>query len=251
MYRTITSLIFLLVSTACYAEAVDGPANIRSSNSGEVIFTLNNNARINVLSDRDSWYAIEVPCYVDKTEVVSNFSSKNPRDVIPEKTLLYDRAGKVIGQTKTRVPAELGDLDEGNSRSFVVINGYTHQQNIRISSMLESAIETKLNSEKTHTLKTWSSHISSLGYQQWIDYDNFKSFIVFPERNGDPSPSPRVILFFYMDRIFGIYHSKPIRYAGFISVTKIYGFSLHYIEADPAIKRKFDSYFPKILREAD
>lgn len=242
-------LIILFTIGVCsvfnsYAETVEGSANIRTEPNGSLIATIGDGEKLNIRGYRNGWYKVEIPVFIDRNEASDDAQN------IPAQTKLYNSKGKVIGTIlgNTRI---IQGPDSDYERIQGAIVGFTSKANIRPESILESEIEKLLFNKKFALDPDWKIHIKNSGYKPWVSFGDLEGFEIYDEFALDVSPTPRIILFFSKKKLFAIYHSKPIHYAGFKSEDKFLFGHLSYIDVlTGRSKDDLDREFIDILRRA-
>lgn len=235
----------MLCVSVSNAETVDGPANIRSKPNGKVIATIGDGEKLNVLSYKNGWYEVEIPVYVYKKSAPDGLSS-----VVPN-TSLYNNNGRIIGKTLDNANIVDGPGEEEDRYQGAII-GYTATTNIRPESVLESEIEKLLAKHKFSLNTDWWSHINKSRYESWKIYGDFESFNVGEELALDPSPTARIILYFYKKNLFAIYHVKPINFQSFKGSVKVLSGKIDYLEMlTGSVKDDFKREFFEPLATSD
>lgn len=234
-------LIAICSASGTYAETIDGPANIRSEPNGKVIATIENGEKLNIRGCSNGWYKVEVPVFIYRKDVTDGSS------YVPAHTNLYNIESKVIGTILSKTKFIDGRDNDDDRRQGVIV-GFTAIKNIRPESILELEIEKLLVNRKLHLETDWSNHIRNSGYESLITYGDFESFEVFEEFGLEITPAPRIILFFYKQKLFAIYHNKPINYSHFYSGEKFLYGHIHYVEKLPeGVDDDFEREFLMVL----
>lgn len=237
--------IFACNLNICYAETVDGPANIRLKPQGAVIASINNGVKLDAHGLKQGWFEVEIPVYVDKQSVSTDFS------MLSANTKLFDADGNMIGKTLAATKFIPGQ-DETNSQLQGVIRGVTAKSNIRPETVLEPEIEKRLNGHRLSLESDWSQYMEAVGYESSKTYGDFDSFQANDQQALDPSPTPRIILYFYKKKLFALYHVRPIAYSKFVDEIPALDGHIHYlVSLTGKAKEDFDREFVTVLREAD
>ncbi len=236
--------ILLLLSSSylslSVAETIDGPANIRSKPSGKVIASIVDNIKLKIRSQKDGWFEVEIPVYVNRKE------APDVTTTIPAHTNLYNFKNEIIGKTVANATFDGGpDGDEDKYQGAIV--GYTANTNIRPESILETEIEKILADNNFSLNEKWLAHIKNSGYEPWIAYGDFENFEVYEENALDIDRQPRIILFFYQKQLFAILHNKPINFSNFGREEKFGHWDIQYL-AKTMTKRTYDDFEREFLR---
>lgn len=186
------------VSSPTIGERIDGPANIRTSPNGEVLFELNDDVLVETTELKDDWYEILIYSTIDFDEVDQSEIKKN-RDIIV--------GGKKVGKIlKTH------EVGTGYSRdyAFAVLYGYTHKDNVKSETIIENIFASKLVN-KGRGLAEWKAFIKDFKLaKDGIEYKNLKTYYNYENSIDDPSPGFRLVLLFDNDELIGWLHSRDI-----------------------------------------
>lgn len=237
-----------LISYPCQAEVIDGPANVREAPSGITLFSLEDGIRVQHRKSDGRWFEIAVAVRIDpRTDFADTEMS-----VIKKGVTLYEENGKKIGATLSNVRTWPGEEVGNETQITVLIGGYTHQQNVRPDSILESNLAVLLEANKHVSQNVFSAHLADLQYEPWIDRDGFTSYINFNKPNNDPSPWPRAILFFYENTLIAVYHERVIASNRVAPSVNIRGGTMSYVTDVPiALRNKFSDIYYQIIENAD
>lgn len=243
------SLILLILticgSCASYAETVDGPANIRSEPNGAVVASIDDGVKLDTDGVQNGWLKVQIPVNVDKSAVSRDFSW------IAAHTKLFDAEGNMIGITVSATKF-IWDGDTRSKRLQGVIVGVTAKSNIRPETLLEPEIEKRLKGHQLSLERDWSQYMVKSGYEPWKSSGDFDAFQANDQQVLDPSPGPRVILFFYRKNLFAIYHVRPIVYSNFVATLPAHDGRLDFLtHLKGKANKDFKREFVTPLNEAD
>jgi hypothetical protein len=207
-------LLFIFCS-CCFAELIDGPANIRDNPNGKVIFSLDNNVEVDVsINIKDGWNRVGLWVYIDEMNVISK------EHKIKKDTILYDSKNKKIGKLFEEVTWYGIDTeyDKKNKRLGVFIDGYTYPGNISNDSKIEIIIEKMVDNSKNLDFKYFEKHIHEFKYYKWGENWNKEghfSGYVYSEPYLDDmiAGSARIALIFYRNKLAGILHERPMKFS--------------------------------------
>jgi hypothetical protein len=244
----VTLLGFIaFTSTHIYAETIDGPANIRLTPNGKTIASMYDRSPIEVEGKDGDWYLVRVLFFVENNMIKSNES------IIGENTEFSDTNGTKIGKTLDTIKVDYGPNGDSN-RSQLTFVGYTHRQNIVPESLVEESISKIVKSGANLNVNTdvWKKHLALIDYQPWTSIDSFETFLLYENDYYDISPEPRIILFFYSDKLVGILHKSPLDLGNNTKKEVISGYTISFIPgtSKDLIKKIREIYFP-IIRGAD
>lgn len=194
-------------------ERIDGPANMRDTINGKVLFVLNDNALVETSVLFGRWMTVGLFVKLDENE-------KNQVKILPNKFLISSD-GKIIGKTVDTVEVYMEDNDLG------LIEAYTSIQNIKEYTIPERALEYEINAghldkkRLDRFIKTFGFYIvneSDLGYQELFISESIME---------DPSPRDRITLLFDKnDYLVGMIHSRQLNLSKHKTYKLIRGHSL-------------------------
>ncbi|RYM33354.1 hypothetical protein ERX46_10455 [Brumimicrobium glaciale] len=179
-------------------ERIDGPANIRNSPDGEVLYELNDDVLIETTKLVDGWYQVLVYSTIE-------FDDVNVGSIQKDKAIIV--GGKKVGKVlKTH------DVSTGYNQDFAFASlyGYTHKDNIKSETIIENVFINKIASQG-RKLGDWKAFIKDFKLERdAIEYKNLKTFYNYENSIDDPSPGFRLVLLFDNDELVGWLHSREI-----------------------------------------
>ena len=180
-------------------ERIDGPANIRSSPNGDLLFELYDNALVEVAAKPENdWYQVLVYSDIDYTEFGMDSIKKNSPIMADSDT---------IGMVHKSHEVSSG---RGGDFAFAMLFGYTHKNNIKPETIIETIFQKNLV-ENGRKFSEWEGFIESFQLDDdAIDYDGFVSYYNYENTIDDPSPGFRIVLLFEKQNLVGIIHSREI-----------------------------------------
>lgn len=215
MKKLISILIIIIVSVGCsddpqshimddfdgifVGELIDGPANIRDTIKGELLFELNDGVLVEATKFQNDWCMVGTNIQVSKKEFENDkFELGSP---------ILDMDGEVIGTIKG--PITNWRLDEDEENYYGYIAGYTHRGNIRKETLVEYDLE-KFIKEKGRSQDIFELFITA--HQFGVDdrFMNFEGFYIYENWITDPSPGFRICLLFKEGKLQGILHSRSL-----------------------------------------
>ncbi|WP_397362627.1 hypothetical protein [Olleya sp. R77988] len=170
------------------SEKIDGSANIRDTINGKVLFTLKNNAKVDVIDSKSNWYKIMV--FIDSLNIIDQNLKKG--DSIFQNN-------KTIGISNVDLKA----FEFYENSHF--IEGYTYKNNIQKESIIELVIISNL---ENRAKKNWNKIIEKYNLEKRNDFLHYNAFELL--ENNDISPGFRVLLLFENQQLIGYYHSRKI-----------------------------------------
>jgi hypothetical protein len=200
-------IVFLLFnqSFARSGERINGPANIRDTINGRVLFTLEDNIPVECTEGKNNWHIVALNVRISPEEL-KNFK------IAKGKTLVGIN-GEKVGITISETP--LWRADENNGIKTGFIRGYTFKENIKPESVIENVLK-KIIEEKSPVivendlkgiidsfkLKKCSQSRQPDEKGEWYCYgDNLIE---------DISPRDRITLIIENERLIGVVHSHQL-----------------------------------------
>lgn len=179
-------------------ERIDGPANVRDTIDGKIIFSLNDNVLVETGLTENNW--IEIGVFV-------NLTPKEMEDfkILP-KTDLISTNGKIIGKTVDTV--NIGMYTD----KYGQIGAYTHKDNIKIKSVPENCLADLINKGKLNQMELLP-FMTNFGFvkYEYGELPNLTQYIIDESMVIDASPRDRITLLFKADLLVGFIHSRPIK----------------------------------------
>jgi hypothetical protein len=224
---------------------VDGPANVREKPNGRIILTLDDSGSVECSGVRNNWFYLRLLIMLHKSE----FTGK--KDVVIAKDIsLINESGVKIGRTVDSVKGHI--IREYSSGKFLArVDGVTYNDNIRGNSVIEDEIEKIVNDPLSELeFAKFEVHLKKFEYDEWFDYQQFRSYIIH-DCPIDASPGPRVILFFYQNKLYAILYNREIESNKFVSRTKISDYNVAYVkDLGEKIRKEFEEHYFKIILTA-
>lgn len=197
-------------------ERIDGPANIRDTVNGKVLFTLNDNVLVETSPANKGWQ--EVGLYVSLTEKELDNFKINPN------TALHSIGGQIVGQTKDTV--DLWSTNDKKKTGFV--GAYSQIDNIKKHTIPEYALSVEVVKGNL-TLGTLKPYLKAFGFKEnGIDKKlTYKQYYIYESTMVDPSPQDRITLLFDKDnKLLGAIHSRPLSITTFSTYELIRGHAM-------------------------
>lgn len=188
MKEIVIIFLFLTVQFYSLAGIINGPANIRTSPSGEIIFTVQDLRKVYAYELVDDWYKVQITGHVKNTDLIN--------DTLLASANIFENDRTTITGTAITSIALSENYDPTSDTSYLVsVIGYTHKDNIKLNSILERELEriVKMSdyTEIESLLKTFNLHEDQLSdYVLWYAEDNSSIY---------GNPDARLILYFNMN----------------------------------------------------
>ena len=220
MKRLFSIACACIIFSAVIAERIDGPANIRTSPKGDVVFSLHDNVLVDTAPIENDWFHL----------VVTINLSKEQYDIEPlilkKGMKLFDTDGKEIGVV-------LKDIEPSNKMTAggapgipkwyaAELFGYTYKSNIHPESIIETAISDLVATNKSKlTFKIFEKHLREFNYTDGLDIKDMPhltTYMVYESTLDDPSPLDRIRLIFHNEDLIAIVHSRDLLLSGYETI---------------------------------
>lgn len=194
-------------------ERIDGPANVRESANGKLLFSLNDNVLVETTPINNNWYDIGIFVKLSKEEY-ENYK------ILPGTNLIsYDN--KVIGKTIDTVGVLFGDQESA------LISGYTYKNNIKNETIPEKILEQLIcnNNLNFSSLKEFMENFKFEKYDH-RNLPDITEFFIYESLMVDISPRDRISLLFDNNELIGVVHSRQIHCDKFKTFELVRGHNL-------------------------
>lgn len=182
------------------AERIDGPANIRDTINGKVLFTLYDGALVSNCSTLENdWYRVGVFADIDTSEIRMD-------SMVTGRKIIVD--GKEVGEV---VAAHEISTSYGGVRAWAELIGYTHKNNIAPSTIIEPALEKEMRDlQGERTLEAWVPFIQRFALERDKDFLGYDIYFNYENSLDDPSPGFRIGLVFDSEKLVALIHSRSL-----------------------------------------
>lgn len=175
-------------------ERIDGPANIRESIGGPVLFTLNDNVMVTCGPLQDDWYPVAVAVELDSATIANQKLRAGP---------ILDLDGEVIGEA-------INETDLSVTWELSLF-GYTHKSNIRPETIVENALLGHLSAtESQRDYASFRFFLSEFEFENHDYLGRYDTYALYETGMEDPSPMFRLGLVFDHDKLVAVLHSRPL-----------------------------------------
>jgi hypothetical protein len=209
MKKILTGIIFL-ISTAVFAERIDGPANVRQEIKGEAMFALNDNVSVDIGELKNDWYEIVVSLTLTERQYEDGVIKKGQK--------LINGKGEEVGVALKDV--SLDSKYSGGGAPGVPqwygadIYGFTYKGHIRPESVVEPAITKIIESNRQNlTHQVFKEHMDYFGYVDGLkikDMAKYQTYMIYESILDDISPLDRIRLIFEDDKLVAVVHSRDL-----------------------------------------
>lgn len=141
-------ITFGFVSLFSRAAFIDGPANVRQTPNGKLLFTVADSQYVYANEPEDGWFKIMLLARIKKVDLKNNF-------ILKADSKIYDIDGSIIGVVKNDLEIKGNHIKvKDTSVLEVMFHGFTFKGNIRPESILEREVERIVNNEQFEEVPT-------------------------------------------------------------------------------------------------
>lgn len=225
--KTLTFFIFLFIINHAVGqtrlevgERINGPANIRDTVNGKILFSLNDGVIIETSPAINKWV---------KIGVFVKLTSKQMEVFKLEKNIsLINEDGKTIGKTISQVEISMIEKEVG------YLEAYTHQDNINMEFNPEEQLM-KILAMGNYKKKALEPFMKKFGFTEYQE-DNklkFSQYFIYESTVVDLSPLDRITLLFDNQNVVGYFHTRNMVVKGFKTYELVRGHKLSILETLP------------------
>jgi hypothetical protein len=225
--KTLTFFIFLFIINHAVGqtrlevgERINGPANIRDTVNGKILFSLNDGVIIETSPAINKWV---------KIGVFVKLTSKQMEAFKLEKNIsLINEDGKTIGKTISQVEISMIEKEVG------YLEAYTHQDNINMEFNPEEQLM-KILAMGNYQKKALEPFMKKFGFTEYQE-DNklkFSQYFIYESTVVDLSPLDRITLLFDNQNVVGYFHTRNMVVKGFKTYELVRGHKLSILETLP------------------
>ena len=219
-------------------ERINGPANIRDTINGNILFTLDDGVLIETSPIVNKWVKIGVYIKLTPEQMQAFKLEKN--------VSLFDEKGKIIG--KTIRPIDISMMEE----NIGYVEAFTHQDNLNMAYNPELALMKLLNSGN-YQKKVMEPYMKKFGFTAYKEDNTFKyeQYFIYESTVVDFSPMDRITLLFNQQQLIGFFHTRSIFVKGFKTHALVRGHKLSVLETISnqdvkSLKQKRNAYYNSV-----
>lgn len=222
--KYVAFLLFIIVPKEITAqirlevgERINGPANIRDTVNGNVLFSLNDGVLIETSPAINKW--VKIGLYVKLT-------GKQMEAFKLEKNIpLLNEAGKTIGKTISQVDISMFEEEIG------YIEAYTHQDNLNMAFNPEVQLM-KILALGNYQKKALEPFMNKFGFTEYQEDNQLKytQYFIYESTVVDFSPLDRITLLFDKQNMIGFFHTRNMVVKGFKTHELVRGHKLSVFE---------------------
>ena len=219
-------------------ERINGPANIRDTINGNILFTLDDGVLIETSPIVNKWVKIGVYIKLTSEQMQAFKLEKN--------VSLFDEKGKIIG--KTIRPIDISMMEE----NIGYVEAFTHQDNLNMAYNPELELM-KLLKTGNYQKKGMEPYMEKFGFTAYKE-DNtlkYKQYFIYESTVVDFSPMDRITLLFNQQQLIGFFHTRSINVKGFKTHALVRGHKLSVLETISnqdvkSLKQKRTAYYNSV-----
>lgn len=218
--KTLTLFIFLFTQNdggsqtrLDVVERINGPANIRDTVNGKILFSLPDGVNIETSPAINKWVKIGVylkltPKQIEKFQIEKGENLRNEK-------------GDPIGVTLHQVNISMVEDEIG------YVEAYTHQDNINRAFNPEQELM-KILTQGSNQKKAFDSYMKKFGFEEYQEDHilKYKQYFIYESTVVDFSPLDRITLLFNQNTLSGIFHTRNIIAKGYKTHSLVRGHKL-------------------------
>lgn len=183
-------------------ERIHGPANIRDTINGELIFTLYDNTLVTSTEPEHGWYMIGLMMDIDTSEFGIDHLEKGRKIIV---------GGKEVGEIKSDLEVSTATT---RREAWATLVGYTHNDNLREETIVEREILKYFENGGDRSFGGLMDIIDRYDLEADDQFVGYTVFYNYENWLDDPSPMWRIGLVFENDRLISILHSRSLPVPG-------------------------------------
>lgn len=221
-------------------ERISGPANIRDTINGKILFTLNDSTLVTCTRQKDGWYEVGLQMEIPNSEYGEDTLRKGRKIVV---------GGKVVGEVLSDMYVSTSTTGK---ESWAELTGYTYKDNIYPRTIIEKVLVDYTAAARDRSLETFQPFIRSFALEEDRRLDSFVTFFNYENWIDDPSPLMRIQLVFRDNKLIGVVHSRPLKLPGTKHYTLDRGFRVAFFRDTPRSSREsFIKLLNRFLNSVD
>lgn len=223
-------------------ERIDGPANIRDTVNGKLMFTLFDNVLVTATDPVNKWLQVGVVADISQQEMNSN--------KITAGSVIHIN-GKPAGKANTDIP--LYGAFTTNEGKFGELVGFTSEQNIKPATIIENVFTALLKGNKEAVTKKQLDHfLKDFEFQTFDSLcQGCQGYMIYENWIEDPSPLLRLWLIFKENKLIGVFHSRSLDLQDFSAKSVERGFSFTAFSNDTLLNKNLTEAFQSFIRQVD
>ncbi|WP_425392220.1 hypothetical protein [Ekhidna sp.] len=217
-----TSTEDAIIDSLCN-EQIDGPANVRYSPNGKLMFELFDGVSVETSPIENDWLMVSTDIQLDSTELQNGIVLPNMK--------LRNMEGEVIGNSFDTLRFTSYDKLSGS------IWGYTYKNNIEPNCTPEAQLNS-LIIENRLSFEDQKQYRQVFGFTPFNNNsaEGVSEYIIYQSTLVDPSPRDRISLMYHNDKLFAFVHSRDFDFYNLQSGELIRGHKIVFLtEKNPML----------------
>lgn len=238
--KNVVSISNFATDSIILSERIDGPANIRDTINGKLLFILNDNTPVSAADTINNWYLVGI---------LADLTSIQSKTYVIEKGSKIFSNGKIIGRAVENL--KLRDVYKNSGKIKGEIVGYTSSENVKPKTIPENVLKEIIKrspsittAELKHFMVDFQFTDSKIG--------RFKGYQLDAGWIYGPSTPLRLWLGFNKGNLFAIVHLRKLNLEGCKLFKLKRGFQLSIVgNQDPRLTEDFIADFNTFIMLAD
>jgi hypothetical protein len=230
----------IIVDRFLKSERIDGPANIRDTINGKLLFKLDDNVPVSTTDTANKWYRISLRINLDSAQL-NNLVIQNGSELFSN--------GIKIGIALETI--HLKETVLVNQHLNGVLRGFTAESNIKQQTIPEKVLSRIIRQNGSMDVSDLDDFIEA--FQFSVSTNDLLFGYYLDDGVGYGSPHPlRLFLAFNDRRLFGVVHSRKLDYSVAEEYTLKRGYSLTVVgHQDQKLVNKFIKQFNEYIIKAE
>ena len=221
-------------------ELIDGPANVRDTVNGRILFSLFDEVPVESTDTTNMW--VQVGLVIDVTPSQYKVLHLEKGDTI----FLNKRQ---VGIALDNVRLQAGMQTKRGLKGELV--GYTSFKNIKKNTIPEYGFERIVIEDPAPTVDRFTRYFKEMGFES-SNSEHFVGFQLDENWIDDPSPMLRLWVLFNHDKLFGVVHSRKLNLNNSTTHRIDRGFTLTIIgDQEPKLVSDFIKEFNSYINQVD
>lgn len=193
------------ISNKVFGERINGPANIRDTINGKILFSLDDNVKVECTEAKNNWHIVGLDALINPTQF---------------KQFKYLKGDTIFNTHGEKIGVIISDIQPLMINDYQVIEtgfieGYTYKGNIKPESIIENVlVEIIKTKEFNVALNELNEFINSFGLKKCsptsMADENGEWYFYEDNLIDDISPRDRITLIIENKKLLGIVHSHNI-----------------------------------------
>ncbi len=226
---------YIVVDTGIQTERIDGPANMRDTIGGTVLFQLNDNVPVSTTDTINKWYRIGLPVDLDAAQLRSSQIQKGSG--------IYANGVQVGIALET---VKLRKVFQEGHKLMGELEGYTSMQNIKQATIAEKVISGIIRQHRSFDVADLEDFIDAFRFSLSMgdSYPKLSGYYLDEDPVCNDSRPLRMFLAFNGRMLAAIVHKRELDPTGLKKIKLHGGYSLTVLaNQDPGFLNSFIQHF--------